>query len=221
MGNFLSGIHLVFTDYLLMAVILTLFHIINVIEILSLKKEKEDPYYGSDLRFLSGLSFSGIVLTLVCGVVAQNLSGVGEALLMLVPVVFMLIWMYRQRRTSRLMDYDRMDGHVNEAIKERLSSYALLNKDGFNIKKLEDDFRGFIVANGILKKVKEGLSRGKYVPYILVQDIMERLTFDERRITLLLTEMCDDGDLQYNGDLYLPTLALLKRADGSTPGRIS
>jgi hypothetical protein len=211
MEKFLSSINLPLSDYLLMAVILTLFHVINVMELLSLKKEKEDPYYGSDLRFLSTLSFSGIVVTLICGVVAQNLGGAGDTLLMLVPVVFMLVWMYKQRRTSRLLDYERMDRHINEAIKEHLTSYALNNKQGFDLEKLENDFRGFIIANGILKKVKKGLSRKKYIPYMLVQDIMERLTFDERRITLLLVEMCDEGDLKYQGNMYIASHELVSR----------
>lgn len=196
-------INLSFTDYLLMAVILTLFHVINVIEVLSIKKEDQEPYYAADLRFLAGISFIGIVCTIVCGLVAQMTGGLGDALLMLIPIAFIFFWAYNQRKFSRFMNYEKIDRRVNEEIKNIIENYAF-NRGGFDLVQLEEDFKGLVMINNALGKVRYQLSRNKYIPYFLVEDIVERLSFQKGRIDVLLMELCSEQRLYFSNELYYP-----------------
>jgi len=204
MEKLFSNINLSFADYLLVAIILTLFHIVNVMEILSLKNEKQDPYYAADLRFLSGISFTGIVCTIICGIVAQNLSGIGDTLLMLIPILFIFFWTYNQRRFSKLLDYEKIDLRINEEIKAHLTIYAASFPNGFDIHQLENDFKVFIIANQIFSKVKLTVSKKKSIPYFLVKDVFERLEFNEQRINTILLELCEERSLSYKNGLYFP-----------------
>lgn len=196
-------INLSFTDYLLMAVILTLFHVINVIEVLSIKKEDQEPYYAADLRFLAGISFTGIVCTIVCGLVAQMTAGLGDALLMLIPVSFIFFWAYNQRRFSRFINYEKIDRRVNEEIKQIIADYAFRHGE-FDLVQLEEDFKGLVILNNVLGKVRYQLSRNKYIPYFLVEDIVKRLSFEKGRIGILLMELCDEKRLSFKDGLYFP-----------------
>ena len=102
--NFLKRIDLDFSDYLLIAIIFAILHLITLIEISIVTKNK-DTYILDNLKFLTTWSLSGIIITIFLGLIAEYFeNSYIDTVLIVIPIIFFSVWGKFQFQYSTLID---------------------------------------------------------------------------------------------------------------------
>lgn len=205
MPSILNNIELSFSDYLLMAIVLILLHFINLIELVTIKNEKEEVYRIGDLKFQATFTFIGILITILCGLIAQYLrSNWIDPGMMIFPLIFIIIWFIYQPRSSRFISLGNVHDRVSIVIQNEISSFAE-RKGRFTLDDLAQEYTTVITADILIRNFSSPLSPNMKLPLQGLSEIMKPLQFTRDDILRILDNLSNpyNGVLIKDGDMYI------------------
>lgn len=193
--EYFKQINLDFGDFLLLVIILLLLHIISVIELLALtKKENRDIVFTANLKVSTTLTFLGILLTFFCGLAAHiSNNGVLDSSLLIVPTVFIILWILTQYRYSKTINLENIHERLKELMKYEIVEYAQ-NNSPFTLKDLEDHNQSILFAHKIIRNLPLFFPKVS-LRVFGIEKLIRSLYFTKNDILEILNSLCKSGDL--------------------------
>lgn len=204
MESFFTNIDLSFSDYLLCAIILVMFYGLNLIEYLIEGKKAYHKTYN--LKVLNAINFSGIILTIGAGLVAQyyHRSFIDSALI-LIPIFFIALWAFFYRQYSNSLDFTFVKSRITDIIKDELIDYAIERK-GFTLEDLRNDYKAIVTLDKLIRKLSL-FEKNRPLKFIVnrVEDIFTPLNFKMDDIMVILGQLVSENKLSLIDNYYSPT----------------
>lgn len=188
-AQILSNIDLTFSDYLLLAIILILLHGINVIELISIKDEVDEENRKTNLTLQSTIAFTGIIVTLLCGLIAQYLKNTWiDTGLVLFPLLFIIVWFSQQVKSSAYISLDKLHDKIAMIVENQIASYAE-NKGSFTLDQLHQDYKTIITADVLLRNISTFIPKRLGLRFEGLDEIFAPLKFDKNEIKHIIKKI--------------------------------
>lgn len=204
MDDFLKNIDLSLSDFLLFAIILTLFYGLNLMELLSVKNEKQDYHRTVNLKFLNAINFIGIILTVGAGIVAQYYHHeIVDTVLVFVPISFIALWAFFHHQYSNSLDFSVVKSRIKDVIKDEIIDYAIEKKE-FTFIELEKDYYSVVTIDKLIRKIS--LIENRPVRFLVnnLEDVFTPFNFNRGDIQDILYQLSYvDHVLEFNEGKYL------------------
>lgn len=195
-----------FTDFLLLAVVLSLFHLAGILEILTFQKNLHN-FYSLDIRGNTTVALMGVAITIGCGMAAGQLGANGSRLLISIPVLFTFGWAYFQLKKSRLLTFDSMENWMKSLIKADILSFAR-NHQPFTIDELRKNYRQIIRINSMYNRLLSYAPKYDHVSSRIFRQIVQPFLLKETNLSQLLQELVHENKLSRNGKQYTLRLGI-------------
>jgi hypothetical protein len=200
MLTFLEQVNPSLTDFLFLALLQLLMHILTVLEV-----ARGDTKSGStadiDRTSAATWSFSGMLLTLLAGIVAKGLAAPAiSASALVIPLYFIARWAFFHWRTSKLLDSAVIETELREVYRR-----AILDV-------FEEPNAGALSAEQIVVRALPYMKQAKLlydkaalfkrlVP-VSIGTLFDRLLPTPDNLRSTLTELVDNKALSFDGERY-------------------
>lgn len=197
----LPELRLAFTDFVLLAIMLTIMYGITVFEAVSTSGGWEGAGVSLDLRKRAATwAFAGVVFTLMAGVAAGTEEESHRSSVYLgVPLVFVGHWAYFHWKSSKLIDVQVILKHFDDAYKKAVLETLERNPQGLSIEQIRQLALQSDVYFRILRLSRPLVKSAATIP---IAKMLDELLPTEDKTEAILRSLIKAAVVQQVGTVY-------------------